>query len=149
MCTNNRACRFIGGRLVYHRKSVCKVGKPHTWKRVVRCVQGPVISGKGLNYKTGHSKKTTVNKKTVVIVSGMKLGTCYKFRAFDHSDDYVSDIKGVAYNSPKNKLHRAFKVIKGLSAMSNTVSLSTVDGKDALVNVKGNLKFMPIAKINK
>lgn len=47
------ACRFLGGRLVYHRLHTCKVGRPHQWKRVVRCVLGPILSGKGFNYKTG------------------------------------------------------------------------------------------------
>jgi hypothetical protein len=79
----------------------------------------------------------------------MKLGSCYKFRAFDHSDDYMSDIKGVAYNSPKDKLHRAFKVIKGLSGFTNSISMTTVDGKDALTDVKTGLKFLPVKTTNK
>ena len=55
MWTNDAACRFIGGRLTYHKRMTCKTGKPHAWKRVVRCVLGPVLSNKGLNYKTGSS----------------------------------------------------------------------------------------------
>ena len=49
MWTNSAGCRFLGGRRVYQRIRRCKVGKPHQWKRVVRCVQGPVLSRKGLN----------------------------------------------------------------------------------------------------
>merc|ERR1712086_1199982 len=48
-----KACRFLGGKLTYQTKHTCKVGKPHQWKRVVRCVKGAVISHKGLDYKTG------------------------------------------------------------------------------------------------
>ena len=47
---------------------VCKAGKAHTWKRVVKCVRGPVLTNKGLNYKTGKkhvTKKHRVVKKSV------------------------------------------------------------------------------------
>jgi len=64
-----------------------------------------------LNYKTGQSTKSKVEKKTVIVVSGMKLGSCYKFRAFDYKYDYLSNVKGVAYNSPKPNLQIVFKVV--------------------------------------
>jgi len=92
----------------------------------VRCVQGPVISGKGLNYKTGHAKSEKVHKKTVIVVSGMKLGSCYKFRAFDHSHDFLSNVNGTAYNTEEAKDDRVFKVIQGLSGAKNTVSINTI-----------------------
>jgi len=59
MWKNHAACRFLGGRLVYHTHKVCKAGRPHSWKRVTRCVRGPILTNKGLNYKTGrvHKKK--------------------------------------------------------------------------------------------
>ena len=53
MWKDEKACRFLGGKLTYQTKHTCKVGKPHQWKRVVRCVKGAVISHKGLDYKTG------------------------------------------------------------------------------------------------
>jgi len=59
------ACRFLGGKKVYTKSKICKEGKPHTWERVIRCVRGPVISGKGFNYKTGGAHVEEKKKKTV------------------------------------------------------------------------------------
>ena len=50
-------CRFLGGRLVYQKIKTCKSGRPHQWAKVTRCVRGPILSKKGLNYKTGKSSK--------------------------------------------------------------------------------------------
>lgn len=51
------ACRFLGGRLIYQKIQKCKKGKQHSWKRVTKCVRGPVLTSKGLNYKKGGVKK--------------------------------------------------------------------------------------------
>jgi hypothetical protein len=60
---NRSACRFLGGKLVYHRIHRCKAGKPHSWKRVIKCVRGPTLHNKGFNYKTGIAKKGTKIQK--------------------------------------------------------------------------------------
>jgi len=57
------ACRFLGGKLSYQKIRTCKAGKPHTWKRVVKCVRGPILTNKGFNYKTGQRKKGFKPKK--------------------------------------------------------------------------------------
>jgi len=62
MWKDHKACRFLGGKLVYLTHKTCKAGKPHQWKRVIRCVQGPILSGKGLNYKTGRAMKKIVKR---------------------------------------------------------------------------------------
>jgi len=58
MWKNRKACRFLGGKLVYQTHKTCKTGKPHQWARVTRCVAGPTISKLGLNYKTGRKYGT-------------------------------------------------------------------------------------------
>jgi hypothetical protein len=83
MWKDHKACKFLGGKLVYQKHKTCKSGKPHTWKRVIRCVQGPILSGKGLNYKTGkaYRKKhfgSRHSKKTLVL-GGVEMGQCYNF----------------------------------------------------------------------
>jgi len=72
MWKNSAACRFLGGRLVYTKNSVCKVGKPHQWLRVTRCVQGPVLTHKGFSYK--HGGKYV--RKTRRTVRKSKYGKC-------------------------------------------------------------------------
>lgn len=57
MWKDNAACQFLGGKLTYQTTQVCKTGKPHTWARVTRCVQGPILTHKGLDYKTGNLTK--------------------------------------------------------------------------------------------
>ena len=71
----------------------------------------------------------------------MKLGSCYKFRAFDYAGDYLININGTAYNSEKDKTGRVMRVVKGFSGSKNTVSLTTVDGKSGVVSVNGDIKF--------
>ena len=104
---------------MHQKRQVCKVGKQHSWKRVVRCVAGPVVSGKGFSYKHGgkstHRSKTSkktkkiisVHKKNVVVpkkkvekkvVAGMNLGDCYRFRAFDNKISYLGDITGLLFS---------------------------------------------------
>jgi hypothetical protein len=38
MWKGNKACRFLGGKRVYMKVKTCKVGRPHQWVRVTRCV---------------------------------------------------------------------------------------------------------------
>ena len=155
MWTNRAACNFIGGKLTHHRRKVCKTGKPHSWKRVTRCVQGPVLSSKGLNYKTGTAfsrsdfKNRKLGKKHYETISGLKLTKCYKFQAFDHKQDYMSDIKGIAFNSPTEPLHIVFKPVKGLSGTKKSISLTTTDNKNVLTMVGPLMKFMPIKTADK
>jgi len=65
MWKDRAACRFLGGRLSMQKRSICKVGRPHQWARVIRCVRGPILSKKGLNYKTGRSSRSVRRTKTV------------------------------------------------------------------------------------
>merc|ERR1711907_327152 len=53
MWKDEEACKFLGGKLIYQNHQECKTGKPHQWARVVKCVQGPVLSNKGFSYKHG------------------------------------------------------------------------------------------------
>jgi len=74
MWKDEGACQFLGGKLAYQTTQVCKTGKPHTWARVTRCVQGPVLTHKGLDYKTGKlanatKATTTVLKKAATTVA--------------------------------------------------------------------------------
>jgi len=64
MWKNRGNCRFLGGKLVYQKIKVCKTGRPHQWAKVTRCVRGPILSKKGLNYKTG---KGIVKSKKVAV----------------------------------------------------------------------------------
>jgi hypothetical protein len=92
---NHAACRFLGGRLVYHRIHVCKKGRPHRWGRVTRCVRGPVLTRKGFNYKTGRAH---TRGRHTVIIQGMTLGKCYRFRAFGKKNHYnLWDYKSYLY----------------------------------------------------
>lgn len=104
MWTNDAACRFLGGRLVHHKRQTCKLGKPHSWKRVVRCVQGPVLSGKGFNYKPAGKKEKVLKKKENPrkVVNGMLFGDCYRFRAFDNKESYFGDTNGLLYSKSNN-----------------------------------------------
>merc|ERR1719473_915222 len=73
MWKNHASCRFLGGKLVYLRHKTCKSGKPHQWARVVRCVQGPILTNKGLNYKTGKAFK---KHASVITFTGKTYATC-------------------------------------------------------------------------
>lgn len=57
-----KACNFLGGKLFYMERETCHHGRAHQWKRVVRCVKGPILSGKGLNYHTGKALKKALKK---------------------------------------------------------------------------------------
>jgi len=73
MWRNAAACRFLGGRLIRQRKRICKTGKPHTWKRVVRCIKGPVITNRGFNYKKGGRYVPAIKR---IYISGKSYGNC-------------------------------------------------------------------------
>merc|ERR1712167_463021 len=90
MWKDHRACKFLGGKLVYQTHKTCKVGKPHVWKRVIRCVQGPILSGKGLNYKTGKAFRVikrrwnTMGSKRELTIGGLKVGKCYRISPYSY-----------------------------------------------------------------
>jgi hypothetical protein len=122
MWKDTAACNFLGGKMVKTKHSTCKVGKPHQWVKVTRCVQGPVLTNKGLNYKTGQAHYTKDKVTKITKIGGMVMGMCYKFQAYEHSKDYLK-IKGIrAYNSPHSG-DNVFKVVKGISGHTNSVSL--------------------------
>merc|ERR1712086_666223 len=121
MWKNRKNCRFLGGRLTYQKHAVCKVGKPHQWARVVRCVQGPILSKKGLNYKTGRSMRHSSSKREVVL-GGMRVGGCYKLRAFAHTKDYFSNVGTFAFNSETSTTN-IWKIVPGIDG-TKTPSLS-------------------------
>jgi hypothetical protein len=75
MWKDHKACRFLGGKLVYMTHRTCKTGRPHQWQRVTRCVRGAVITNKGFNYKTGRGHKKVV-KKPIKKVIGTNMGKC-------------------------------------------------------------------------
>lgn len=124
MWKNSAACRFLGGKLVYHRHRTCKVGKPHQWKRVVRCVQGPVLSNKGFNYKTGgrhghgrHSKYT--------VISGLVVGKCYRFRTYHNKHAYLYDHSAHMYIGKAGGKRSVYQVVKGKIGAKGTVTLAS------------------------
>jgi len=102
MWKNRKNCRFLGGRLTYQKHATCKVGKPHQWARVVRCVEGAILTKSGLNYKTGRYGRngrnggtmTHSSSKKEVVLGGMKVGGCYKFRPYiyTHPMQYLSKV---------------------------------------------------------
>lgn len=53
MWQDDAACKFLGGKKVDEPYHVCKTGTAHKWEEITKCVQGEIISGKGLNYTTG------------------------------------------------------------------------------------------------
>lgn len=115
---------------------------------------GPVLSNKGLNYKTGTGftkseiKNTKLGKKQYVMEAGLKLTKCYKFRAFDKKENFMSDNKGTAFNSPNDKLHIIFKPVKALTG-GKGISLTTTDDKNVLTMIGPTMMFMPIKTANK
>lgn len=135
------ACRFLGGRKVYLKNRICKVGKPHEWARVVRCVRGPKLAKGGFNYHTGKAKHHT-KSKVEHIIGGMVLNSCYKFRAFSHSNGYIRGAKRgkIAYASDQ-KGRNIWKVTKGLSGRKNTISIRSPDGKMALTAKHGYIRM--------
>jgi len=116
MWKNHKACRFLGGKLQYMTHRTCKVGKPHQWARVIRCVRGPVISGKGFNYKTGRGYRTTTKTHTKTVrtttIGGLTLGKCYTFRAYKNHKSYLTSRGGLIYNSHYSGM-KVWKVVKG------------------------------------
>merc|ERR1719473_338645 len=116
MWKDHKACKFLGGKLIYQKHKTCKSGKPHTWKRVIRCVQGPILSGKGLNYKTGrafrnkhfgkrHSRKT-------LVLGGVEMGKCYYFASHKY------------WNLKKIKASWGAKVVAGMTGKKNTMTFT-------------------------
>jgi hypothetical protein len=120
MWKDRKACRFLGGRLVYQTHKTCKTGRPHQWARVVRCVAGPKISKKGLNYKTGRKFRHTSTKREVVL-GGMRVGGCYKFRAYSHSKNYFSNVGTYAKNSASSRLN-TWKIVAGIDGTRNSIT---------------------------
>jgi hypothetical protein len=120
MWKSRSACKFLGGRLVYQKHRTCKTGRPHQWARVTRCVQGPILSKKGLNYKTGRSFRSSKSKREVIL-GGMRVGGCYKLRAYAHTKDYFSNVGTFAYNSPSSKLN-VWRITKGIDGTKNSVT---------------------------
>lgn len=126
MWKGRSACRFLGGRLVYHKHKICKTGRPHQWKRVKRCVKGNILTKKGLNYKTGRALRT----HTRLVIGGLVENSCYKFRAFEHSKDYLAyrykHKKYEIYQSPKSRLKdRVWKIKRGIYGAKNTITLQS------------------------
>jgi hypothetical protein len=99
--------------LIYQRRQICKVGKPHTWKRVTRCVQGPVLSNKGFNYKTGKGGATYHFDihTTKTVISGLTVGDCYRFRAYDMHKAFLGEHNGLLYAAEGHK--HSWKVLNG------------------------------------
>ena len=130
MWKNRANCRFLGGKLTYQKIKICKTGRPHQWARVTRCVQGPILSKKGLNYKTGLAYKIRrihrVHKS--YYVGGLRLGGCYKFRAYSKKADYLSNVGTYAYNDPESKIN-VWKVGRGLDGSRNTVTIYDRTGR--------------------
>lgn len=139
-------CRFLGGRLVYQKHHTCKVGKPHQWARVTRCVQGPILKKGGFNYKTGrgYTKKSSTTHHFQIhtttsrtIIAGMTMGDCYRFRSYDNRRTYLGNSHGYLYaqgGSPQ-----AWKVIEGKIGRKGTVSLQSPykSGRPYLIRHQG------------
>jgi hypothetical protein len=128
---NHAACRFLGGRLVYHKTHICKKGRPHSWQRVTRCVRGPVLTHKGFNYKTGKGKtkghklpKFNGGTKKYTVIQGMTVGKCYKFRAFGTRKNYLWDYSAALYSGAAAGKKATWQVLKGKIGR-NTITLAS------------------------
>ena len=51
----------------------------------------------------------------------MRVGGCYKFRAFSHSRDYFSNVGTFAYNSPSSRIN-VWRIVKGIDGTRNTIT---------------------------
>lgn len=58
------SCRFLGGRLTYLKRHVCKSHTNDQWRRITRCVYEPRVSGEGL-FRNGISS-INLNDRTKV-----------------------------------------------------------------------------------
>jgi hypothetical protein len=122
---NHAACRFLGGKLVYHRFKVCKAGRPHKWARVTRCVRGPVLTNKGFNYKTGQKARHISRRSRYTVISGLVVGKCYRFRAYSKAHDYLWDYKGALWSGKASGKKSVFQVLKGKIGKRGTVTLAS------------------------
>jgi len=139
MWKDRAACRFLGGRLSMQKRSICKVGRPHQWARVIRCVRGPILSKKGLNYKTGRSSRSVrrsvthhTRTKREQIIGGLRVGGCYKLRAFHHTKDYLSNVGTYAFNSETSKT-KVWKIVPGIDGTRNSITLKDPKSKYGLM----------------
>ena len=136
-------CRFLGGKLVYQKIKLCKTGRPHQWAKVTRCVRGPILHKKGLNYKTGKAFKVSHTTKTkhTVTIQGMTLGQCYKLRAYHHTDDFLGNRGTYAYNTPE-KVPTVWKIVAGLDGQKNTITIKDrTDKYGAMLYNKATVRF--------
>jgi hypothetical protein len=124
MWKNHAACRFLGGKLVYHRTKVCKAGRPHRWQRVTRCVRGAVLTNKGFNYKTGHGHGHSRHTRYTVI-SGLVVGKCYKFRSYGMKHHYLWDYRTALWTGRSSGKKATWLVQKGKIGKHGTVTLAS------------------------
>merc|ERR1712146_523346 len=109
---------------------ICKTGRPHQWAKVTRCVQGPILSKKGLNYKTGLAYKISHTHRVhkSYYIGGLRLGKCYKFRAYSKKTDYLANQGTYAFNSPYSKIN-VWKVGKDMDGSKNTITIFDRTGR--------------------
>jgi len=73
-----------------------------------------------LNYKTGRSMRHSSSKREVVL-GGMRVGGCYKLRAFHHTKDYFSNVGTFAFNSETSRTN-IWKIVPGIDGTKNSIS---------------------------
>ena len=100
-----------------------------------------------MNYKTGKAFKSSKTKtvithtKHTVVIGGMTLGNCYKFRAFHHDDDFLGNKGTYAYNTP-DKVPNVWKVGPGADGQSNTITIYDRTGRyGAMLYKKNTVRF--------
>jgi len=84
-----------------------------------------------LNYRTGRHFKHTSSKKEVIL-GGMRVGGCYKLRAFHHAKDYFSNVGTFGYNSENSKVN-TWKIIAGIDGTRNTITFKDKTNKYGLM----------------
>ena len=83
-----------------------------------------IFSKKGLNYKTGLAYKISHTKRVhkSYYIGGLKMGNCYKFRAYSKHKDYLANQGTYAFNSPYSRIN-VWKIAKGMDGSPNTITI--------------------------
>ena len=77
------------------------------------------------------------SSKREVILGGMRVGGCYKLRAFQHTKDYLSNVGTYAFNSETSKT-KVWKIVPGIDGTRNSITLKDPKSKYGLMTYGKN-----------